>query len=421
MTFVHFERLIMTDKLYERESYLKECSATVLECRESMRRKEDASFYEIRLDRTIFFPEEGGQYADTGRLLADDNVIANVIDGSVIDGDIVYYIDNYLEEGVKVRCLLDWEKRYSRMQQHTGEHILTGVIHNNFGYNNVGFHLSDDDYVTLDLDGKLSEADLSRMEQEANRVIYDNLPVTDSYPNREELSDIDYRSKIDIEGQVRLITIGRDNPVDICACCAPHLKSTGEVGLIKIINAISYKGGVRLSILCGMRALNFFRDEHIIVSELMSMNSCRSYEITEQVRAKDEKIKLLRQEINTVKLQIIEDRLSEETAKYISGVSEGKEVPFLFFIDCDADSNSIRSIYNRIVATLSDNNITQYAGLFNGNDDTGYRFLFGSDVLDARLKIDIFKNELKGKCGGSDKMLQGSIKTDRLSIIAALF
>lgn len=235
-------------KLYENESHRRENQTEVLSC-ETI----DGKNW-IRLKDTIFFPEEGGQYADTG-ILRNGDVTVRVLDGQLKQGEIFYLVDQPLEAGAQVECVLDWEQRFMRMQQHTGEHILTGLIHRHFGYNNVGFHLSDESPVTLDLDGMLTAEQIARMELLANEMVYQNLPVTASYPSREELPDLTYRSKIEIEGQVRLITIGEpQNPVDVCACCAPHVARTGEVGLIKILSFQHYKGGMRLAVACGQRA-----------------------------------------------------------------------------------------------------------------------------------------------------------------------
>ena len=203
------------------------------------------------------------QYSDTGVLVYGDKKV-NVIKGELIgnasesETDIRYLVDSGIPVGSEVRCELNWDQRFSKMQNHSGEHIVSGLIHNLYGYNNIGFHLSDDEPVTLTVDGKLTAEQIRTLEIKANEAIYEDLPITDSYPAGSELSSIDYRSKIDIAGQVRLITIGDPAaPLDICACCAPHVLRTGSIGIIKIISSASVKGGTQLSILCGKRALEF--------------------------------------------------------------------------------------------------------------------------------------------------------------------
>ena len=139
-------------KLYEKQSYLRECEAVVTDCF-----TKDGALY-VRLDRTILFPEEGGQYADLGELVYGDNNLVRVLGGELTDksgSDIIYRVDKEIPLG-EVRCILDWDLRYERMQNHSGEHVLTGTIHNEFGYDNVGFHLSDDGPVTLDMNGVLT-------------------------------------------------------------------------------------------------------------------------------------------------------------------------------------------------------------------------------------------------------------------------
>ena len=247
----------MTEKIYEKQSYIKEYRTVVTDCI-----KEDDKVY-IKLKETIFFPEEGGQYSDSGQIMSKDktvHVLKGELLGSAKEGqtDIRYLVDSDIEAGTEVLCKLNWDERFDRMQNHSGEHILSGLIHNDHGFNNVGFHLSDDEPVTLAVDGLLNEEQIKELEKKANAVIYRDLPIKDSYPSKSELVNITYRSKIDIAGQVRLITIGdEDETIDICACCAPHVKRTGAIGIIKIISFMKFKGGTQLSILCGRRALEY--------------------------------------------------------------------------------------------------------------------------------------------------------------------
>ena len=198
----------------------------VLSCEE----KDDK--YLITLDKTAFFPEGGGQYADKGSLSE-----ANVLDVQIKDEIIYHLTDKPLNMGETVTGEIDWDTRFSRMQNHTGEHIVSGVIHNLYGYNNVGFHMNDR-FITLDTDGPLNEQDIAKIELEVNKVIYANKKINVVYPSADELSNYDYRSKLDITENVRLVEI---EDTDLCACCAPHVAKTGEIGIIKIIGFIPYK------------------------------------------------------------------------------------------------------------------------------------------------------------------------------------
>ena len=160
--------------------------------------------------QSILFPEEGGQHADTGILEMNENgqiKQVKVLDGQIINGEVVYEVSNAIKENTAVLCKLDWAHRFDKMQNHSGEHILSGLIHNTFGFNNIGFHLSDDGPVTLVCDGVLTKEQVSELELETNKIIYANLPIVDTYPTKEELETISYRSKIEIDGQVRLTKV----------------------------------------------------------------------------------------------------------------------------------------------------------------------------------------------------------------------
>ena len=230
----------MTEKLFYENSHLAEFDAAVTECRQN------GECFEVELDRTAFFPEGGGQYADTGTLGG-----VPVLDVQERGGHILHMTEESFEIGTLVKGKIDWSERFMKMQQHTGEHIVSGIVHGRFGYNNVGFHLGSED-CTMDFDGEISREELAEIELEANRAVWKNLEVQTLYPSKEELAHIEYRSKIEIEGQVRIIVIPG---YDTCACCAPHVERTGEIGVIKLVNMQRYKGGVRVTMLCGIRAL----------------------------------------------------------------------------------------------------------------------------------------------------------------------
>ena len=257
-----------TIKLYENDSYIKNFSATVVSCEE----KDGA--YSVVLNQTAFFPEGGGQDADKGKI--ND---ADVLDVQ-IKNDVIYHkVNKPFNVNEEVTCTLDWETRFSRMQNHTGEHIVSGVIHSLFGYNNVGFHMNDT-LVTLDVDGPLSDEDIKKVELKANNAIYENKSIKAIYPTAEELPDYDYRSKLDITEGVRLIEI---EDYDLCACCAPHVAKTGEIGIIKIVSYIPYKKGTRIEMLCGALALNDYQNLHSTNKAVMNMLSANRFEIAESV------------------------------------------------------------------------------------------------------------------------------------------
>ena len=274
----------MTEKLFYQDSHKCTFTATVQE----VRRSENG--YEIVLDRTAFFPEGGGQKADTGRIGS-----VSVLDVQEIDGTIIHYTDGALEKGAVVEGCIDWKERFSKMQQHTGEHIVSGLINRLYGYHNVGFHLGSDS-VTLDFNGVVPKEKLHEIELLANEAVAKNLPVQVLYPTDEELQEITYRSKIEIEGQVRIVVI---DGYDVCACCAPHVKHTGEIGLIKLVGIQNYKGGVRISMLCGFRALEDYHQKEKNNREIAVMLSAKEYETAAEVTR-------LKEELNSKKAKIAE-------------------------------------------------------------------------------------------------------------------
>ena len=217
-----------TVKLFYEDSHMHEFNATVLSC------QPDGNTYRVVLDRTAFFPEGGGQYGDIGTLNG-----VKVVDTREKDGIVYHRTEAPIEEGSTVHGSLDWEVRFERMQQHSGEHIISGIVHRRFGYENVGFHLGED-YCTMDFNGPITKEQLKEIEIEANEAIFRDIDILTTTPTKEELKNMEYRSKIEIEGQVRIVTIPG---YDVCACCAPHLTKTGEIGLIKLVDMTNYKGG----------------------------------------------------------------------------------------------------------------------------------------------------------------------------------
>ena len=418
------------NKLYETDSYLKECDTVITDCRSGS----DGFF--ITLRDSIFFPEEGGQYADTGKIISGDYEF-DLTDGQIVKKNAVditkdnssdlsslpegiwYKIDrtesckdsckelpqlsDILVINSEIHCILDYSKRYDRMQNHTGEHILTGTVHNDYGYNNVGFHLSDDGLVTLDLDGPLTYEQIIEEERKANEVIYRNYPVKVSFPDKEEIAGIEYRSKIEIEGQVRLITIGDDkDTVDVCACCAPHVAYTGEVGIIKVISVVNWKGGVRVGILCGRRALEYINHRQDIIMGLTNVMSTNEDNLISRVRGQFEEISSLKAKLYNT----LESGIATRIEKGDPDIAR----THLVFVDEDFPANSMKNIYN-----LLKNKYTGYVGIFAGSDTEGYRYLAGSKDTDSKTLIPIL-NRLGAKGGGNDDMIRGKINAERQTI-----
>ena len=239
-----------TEKYFEPDAFRTQCESVILAAEPD----EKTGGGRIALDGTVFYPEGGGQPADRGTLTLPDGTTLNVTDVHERDGILWHSVDALPENavpGTAVSGCIDWEWRFDKMQQHTGEHILSGILHQMFGAENVGFHIGSE-AVRMDTSVPISAEGLRAAELAANRIVWQDVPVLVSYPTREELAALVYRSKKEIEGQVRIVTIPG---ADVCACCGTHTRTTGQVGQIKILASENYKGGVRLSVVCGARAL----------------------------------------------------------------------------------------------------------------------------------------------------------------------
>ncbi|MEE1074620.1 MAG: alanyl-tRNA editing protein [Acutalibacteraceae bacterium] len=230
----------MTEKLYDIDSHLKEFTATVIDSYQK------ADGYVTVLDRTAFFPEGGGQASDIGYI--ND---AEVYDVRIQDGIIYHYTTKPFKKGETVLGKLDFERRFDFMQQHSAEHIVSGIAHKYYACENVGFHLGED-IVTLDFDKSLTREDILRIEALSNEAVFKNVGIKAYYPDSEAIKAIEYRSKKEIEGAVRIVEI---EGVDSCACCAPHVNFSGEIGLIKLLGFERLRGGVRIELKAGRRAL----------------------------------------------------------------------------------------------------------------------------------------------------------------------
>ena len=231
---------MQTRKLYYEDAYIRDFEAEVLSCEKAK------DGWQVILSATAFFPEEGGQTADTGALGA-----VRVLDVHEKDGAIYHLTDGPLAVGETVTGHLDWEERFRKMQTHTGEHIVSGLIHSTYGYDNVGFHLTGAG-CTIDFNGELSRAQLDDIERRANEAVWQGLRVRTKFPMAWELKEMDYRSKLDLTQDVRIVCV---EGVDMCACCAPHVSSTGQIGVIKLLDFMRHRGGVRIWMKTGSDAL----------------------------------------------------------------------------------------------------------------------------------------------------------------------
>ena len=388
-------------KLYETDSYICSNETIVTNSYE-----ENGEFY-IELEESVFFPEEGGQYADTGYI--DYNGIkVEVLDGRCIgkagsrEQTIDYRVSQMIPTGERVSCFLDWNKRFMRMQNHSAEHILTGLIHNKYGFDNVGFHLSDEDYVTLDLNGVIDYEQVLEMEEAANEVVCSNLPITAYFPDEATLKATEYRSKIDIEGTVRLVKIGDDNnTVDVCACCAPHVSRTGEIGLIKVVSVINWKGGIQIAMLAGARAREYVNRELAILNTSAKLISSSSVNVPVMLESYRNEIVDLKQKL-TKSMEAL-------ALEQINRLADNE--PKCVFMEDDCSSVVMKNVYNELTKRFSG-----FVGVFAGSEENGYRYNAGSSKLDSRELATLLREKLGAKGGGNSEMIQGKITASKEAI-----
>lgn len=378
-----------TIKLYDRDAYATEFEADIISCEPN---KADDKRFDIILNQTLFFPEEGGQSPDIGTI---DGV--EVLDVQIKNEVITHILAAPLTVGATVKGVVDWKHRFYNMQQHSGEHIFSGIVHNRFGYDNVGFHLSDS-IVTMDFNGVITPEEITEIEEKVNQAIIENIPVEVSYPSKEELKELDYRSKIEIEGQVRIVTIPG---YDVCACCAPHVRRTGEIGSLKVMNVQSYKGGVRVSILCGFRALDAFRQKADIITELMAEFSTSQEAIIDNVKKLKGANQTMKNQLAAAKQELMEYK--------VSAIPEDSENAILF--EADLETPVVRGVVNGLVEKFAG-----ISAVFVGNDENGYQFIVGSKNKDCRQIASTLREKLSARGGGSDKMIQGSVAATQLQI-----
>ena len=375
----------MTIKLYENDAYIKEFEATVLSCEECK------NGYAVVLDKTAFFPEGGGQQADKGYINS-----LEVLDVQIKDEVITHTLKEAATVGETVKCELDWDTRFARMQSHTGEHLVSGIINTLFSYDNLGFHMSEKT-LTLDPSGILSDEDIKKIELIANKAIYENREITAYYPEEQELKNLTYRSKLDLESGVRLVTI---DGYDTCACCAPHVHRTGEIGLIKIIDYIQYKGGMRLTMVCGINAFMDYSTLCDNTKELMHTLSSPREKVNEFVLKDHETVGTLKSEINRLNAELSKANLEILTKdNVVLGFTKG------------ASFDDMRALVNE------NTDKSELVAFFSEGENGDFSYVVASSTLDVRDKVKELNLSFNGKGGGRPNYTQGKIIADKESII----
>lgn len=367
----------MTRKLYDENSYLKEFSAKVVKCTEYNEN------WAVVLDQTAFFPEGGGQPSDVGFI---EN--CKVLDVQITGDEILHITGSPLTVGANVTATINWGRRFDFMQQHSAEHIVSGIAHSLFGCENVGFHLSED-IVTLDFDKPLNREQIEKIESQANQKVYENVSFRCYYPTCDELETLEYRSKKELEGAIRIVEIEN---TDMCACCAPHVKVAGEIGLIKLLDSEKLRGGVRIELKAGDRALRDYNNKYDNIKKISALLAVSQEETAQGVERLLENTAALKNEITQLKLKELQSKVnsfkpeSNITAVFEDGLSVK---------DLQVYTDSLFKAHGGI------------RGAFSASE-SGFAFaICGNESLDDFFKD--FKKTFSVKGGGRNGMVQGNV------------
>lgn len=377
-----------TERIYETDVYCKEFTAAVLSCVPGKKKG-----YEVVLDRTAFFPEGGGQPGDRGTLGG-----VPVTDTHERGDEVVHLTAAPLEVGASVEGKLDWAFRFDNMQNHSGEHILTGVIHRHTGCNNVGFHMGTET-ITVDLDVEVTPEELVQYEQEANAVVWQNLPSHIWYPEPEELAALEYRSKKALTGPVRIVEFPG---ADICACCGTHVALTGEVGLIHAISVQRFKGGARIEMLCGRRAMAYLRaveEQNHAVSVALSAKPLKT--AASVARLQEENARL-NERANALE--------AESFARIAAGFAGQGDV---LCFEAGLTADGVRRLAVAVMERCGGR-----AAVFSGDDESGYKYALGQEGGDLRAAVKAMNAALHGRGGGKPFFAQGNVNAKRAEIEA---
>ena len=374
-----------TRKLYYEDSHLTRFCGKVVSCEETEKG------FAVVLDATAFYPEGGGQAGDTGFLGG-----VRVLDTRESGEKVVHFCAEPLEIGAIVGAEIDWEPRFLRMQQHSGEHIVSGIIHRRYGYHNVGFHMGSG-IITIDFDGVIPAEDLPAIEAEANGAVWQNIPIRCWYPSQEELPGVFYRTKRALPWPVRIVEVPG---YDSCACCGTHVKATGEIGIVKLFNAVGFRGGTRMEMACGRAALemlNHAYEQNRLVSQAFSAK------VTETGAAAQRMNEVLAQQ--KYRIVGLEKRIFDSIASGYAG--KGDAVHF----EENLENTAVRDLADAIAEVCRGT-----AAVFSGSDESGYAFCLVTREGDLRQLGKEMTRALNGRGGGKPVFQQGRVQATREEI-----
>jgi len=381
----------MMDRLYETDSHMRTFAAHVLSCDAAP----DGGFA-VTLDRSCFYPEGGGQPSDTGTL-GGANVLAVHEDGT----SVLHMTDKPLPIGASVTGEIDWARRFAFMQNHSGEHIVSGLVHRLYGFDNVGFHMGRSNLVTIDFNGVLDAEALADVERRANEVVFANYPVETLTPSPSALAALSYRSKKALTGAVRIVTI---DSADTCACCGTHVRRTGEIGLIKLLTAERHKGGTRVEMICGGDALADYACKHEDVLDVSRLLSAKPTETPQAVRALLDTETRLTGELLTLRKRVV---------ALLAAQAEVLHDTVVIFDDTLGIDDA------RMLCTLlASREDIRTAYVFTGCETDGWRYIIVSpDARDAAARLN---SDFNGKGGGKNPMAQGRLRGSRDALHRAI-
>ena len=374
----------MTEKLYYHDSFLTEFTAAVLSC------EKGKDGWQVVLDRTAFYPEGGGQPADHGTL-GD----ARVTDVREKEGTILHTCDKELAVGENVTGKIHWERRFDHMQQHSGEHMVSGIICARYGCDNVGFHLGKD-VVTIDFNHDIDPADLPSIEAAANAFIWSDTPINIRFLEGEALKQAEYRSKKFIPGLVRLVAFPG---ADCCACCGTHVNRAGQVGLVKLLSCQKFREGVRMELLCGKRALDYLSgtwEQNLAVSRALSAKPLQTAAAVERLQG----------ELESVKLRCADLETADCARKAREYAGKGD----VLLLEGPMSADSVRRLCDAVLDTCGGR-----CAVFAG-EEGNYKYAIGVREGDVRPLVKELNTVLCGRGGGKPNFAQGSIAAEERAI-----
>ncbi len=375
------------EKLFYEDSHKTTFSARVTGCQEM-----EKGFL-ITLDATAFYPEGGGQACDIGTL--DD---ARVLEVKEKGEEIFHLCDKALPIGELVEGSIDWDRRFDLMQQHTGEHILSGIIHDRYGYGNSGFHVGAE-VLEVDFDGPIPAEDLPELEWAVNKAIWENVPVISYVPSPEDLPNIPYRTKRALPWPVRIVEVKN---YDLCACCGVHVKYTGEVGLVKLLSCVKFHQGVRIEMVCGGRALKLMSAIYDQNRQVSAAFSARPLETGAAARHMNEQ--LSQEKFRTLCMR----------KKYFALLAEQyRNAGLAVCFEPDLDPAGVRELSSAISDVCGG-----VAAVFSGQDSMGYNLCLAGDPQQVKEIGAALATKLKARGGGKPGFYQGSIPASQVEIIS---